>query len=318
LNSNKIRIIYIGGEGRSGSTLLARMLGQLGGVFLGGEIRLVWRCLVEENPCGCGRCLLECETWRRVVDRVLPCFELNSALEVEQLRKRVDRVARLPGYVWHRQVPNDSDAARFLKVTSNLYRAIMAVTGCSAIVDSSKSPSYLSLLGLLPELDLRVIHLIRDSRGVAYSLGKHVQNPGAPRSLPRYNALEAGARWTAINSLLPLMRNRLPGPSLLLRYEDLVEDPRGALDAVLGVAGITVPDNYPFLSNGTVRLDQDHTIAGNPMRFKTGEIPLRTDEAWHRELSLINRLVVTITTLPSLVAYGYVPNRKLPRAVTQR
>jgi hypothetical protein len=50
-----VRVLYIGGLGRSGSTLLDRMIGQLPGFFSAGEIREVWQQGLRENrPCGCG------------------------------------------------------------------------------------------------------------------------------------------------------------------------------------------------------------------------------------------------------------------------
>ena len=50
-----------------------------------------------------------------------------------------------------------------------LYSSIMARTGCSVIVDSSKFASYGHLLASNPAFDVRVIHLVRDSRAVAHS-----------------------------------------------------------------------------------------------------------------------------------------------------
>src|SRR4028119_1802817 len=54
-------------------------------------------------------------------------------------------------------------------VLERLYRAIQRVSGAGVIVDSSKRFSYAVLLSLLPFGDLRVVHLVRDSRAVAYS-----------------------------------------------------------------------------------------------------------------------------------------------------
>jgi hypothetical protein len=51
-----VRVLYIGGWGRSGSTLLDLILGQAPGVFSAGEVREIWQSgLVENRPCGCER-----------------------------------------------------------------------------------------------------------------------------------------------------------------------------------------------------------------------------------------------------------------------
>src|SRR5438105_15565281 len=62
-------VLFIGGEGRSGSTLLDRMLGQLPGFFSTGELREVWnRGLIENLDCGCGLSFRSCSFWTAVGD----------------------------------------------------------------------------------------------------------------------------------------------------------------------------------------------------------------------------------------------------------
>src|SRR5713101_2080953 len=49
------RILYLGGLGRSGSTLIERLLGELPGVCAVGEVVHMWRRgVVEGERCGCG------------------------------------------------------------------------------------------------------------------------------------------------------------------------------------------------------------------------------------------------------------------------
>lgn len=61
----------------------------------------------------------------------------------------------------------------------HLYRAIRRVTGARVVVDSSKNASYARILADTPGIRLRILHLVRDSRGVAYSLGQLTPRPGA-------------------------------------------------------------------------------------------------------------------------------------------
>jgi glycosyltransferase involved in cell wall biosynthesis len=46
-------------------------------------------------------------------------------------------------------------------------------------------------------------------------------------------------------------------------------------------------------------------VAGNPLRFRTGEIPLDLDEAWRRDMPAASRRVVAALTGPWLSRYGY-------------
>src|SRR3989442_14068903 len=62
-----LRVLYIGGWGRSGSTLLDRMLGQVPGFFSLGEVREIWQSgLTENRPCGCGAPFPDCVLWTAV------------------------------------------------------------------------------------------------------------------------------------------------------------------------------------------------------------------------------------------------------------
>ena len=61
------RVLFISGWGRSGSTLLDRMLSSSLGFFASGELREVWWRGVQENrQCGCGVGFNECPFWRAV------------------------------------------------------------------------------------------------------------------------------------------------------------------------------------------------------------------------------------------------------------
>ena len=53
-----------------------------------------------------------------------------------------------------------------------VYRGIQDVTSAELIVDTSKPPSFGYVLQHLEGIDLRIVHVVRDPRGVAYSWGR--------------------------------------------------------------------------------------------------------------------------------------------------
>ncbi|MCZ3387336.1 MAG: sulfotransferase, partial [Actinomycetia bacterium] len=62
-------IVYIGGQGRSGTTLLERALGELPGVVSLGETVHLWdRGLRDDELCGCTEPFGSCPFWRSVGD----------------------------------------------------------------------------------------------------------------------------------------------------------------------------------------------------------------------------------------------------------
>ena len=67
------KVLYIAGWGRSGSTILDNVLGQVDGFFSAGELMFLWRRgLIEGRLCGCGRPLRDCDVWMHILDRAYP------------------------------------------------------------------------------------------------------------------------------------------------------------------------------------------------------------------------------------------------------
>src|SRR2546430_17108956 len=64
------RVLYIGGLGRSGTTLLERLLGELPGACALGEVVHLWdRDVRDDERCACGRPFSGCDFWRAVGER---------------------------------------------------------------------------------------------------------------------------------------------------------------------------------------------------------------------------------------------------------
>src|SRR5260370_35400792 len=93
---------------------------------------------------------------------------------------------------------------RFLEKTQEyrhnaveLFESIHEVTGCRVIVDSSKSPARALTLAASDQIELYIVNLFRDPRGVAYSWEKDVAADPvfSEHRLPRYRILSSTARW---------------------------------------------------------------------------------------------------------------------------
>jgi hypothetical protein len=306
----RLRVLFVGGLGRSGSTLLDRMLGQVDGVWPVGELVHLWeRGLKDNNLCGCGERFRDCPFWRRVGEEAFGGWDALDVAEVLALKQAVDRnrhLARmyLPG-LWPRY---RAQLRRYLGLLDRLYRAVGQVAGQPLLVDTSKHASHAYLLRRLPDLDLRVVHLVRDSRAVAFAWTKLVRRlevADGETLMATTHPLRTSLRWLAYNLLFHLLR-RLGVATLLLRYESLVRDPAAELARVLGHAGRPPgQDELRFVGDGWVELGPSHALAGNPMRFRRGRAPLRLDDAWRGRLRRRHRLLTVATTWPLLLRYGY-------------
>jgi hypothetical protein len=300
-----ISAVYIGGSGRSGTTLLARVLGQTDGYTSVGEVRELWRLgLIGNHACACGQAFDRCPFWTQVGDEA---FGGWANVDPHHALRLIESFTYRDAVVLSRRTRRDPRHTELVELLERLYRGIETAAGGTTIVDTSKGPAYGVLLAATPGLDVRAIHLVRDSRGVAYSWCKEVPKPYTPRRFIKMHRLDAlsSVRWIAHHALMELLERRVP--SARLRYESFMEEPRRSLETVLAAIGRPVgdPAAFPFVDDRTVRLDVDHTVAGNPNRARSGDIVLRLDADWHRGLPGLQRAQVTAMTWPMLVRYGY-------------
>src|SRR5262250_2359564 len=54
VTSDRLKVLYIAGAHRSGTTLLSDILGSYDGVTGTGELHELWAGLLSGRPCGCG------------------------------------------------------------------------------------------------------------------------------------------------------------------------------------------------------------------------------------------------------------------------
>ena len=64
----QVRVLYVGGTGRSGSTVVANALGGLDDAVSVGEVRFLWeRGIVQNRLCSCGEPFATCPFWNEVL-----------------------------------------------------------------------------------------------------------------------------------------------------------------------------------------------------------------------------------------------------------
>ncbi len=313
--SAKTRILYLGGLGRSGSTLIERLLGELPGVCAVGEVVHMWRRgVVEGERCGCGEPFGECPFWRLAGKAAFGGWDRLDVDRVAALRGAVDRTRFVPQLAAPAMRPAFRRALdEYVSYYQRIYAAIAEASGCSFIVDSSKHASLAFCLGRCQDLDLRIVHVVRDSRAVAYSWTKKVNRPDAAAAaasyMTRYSPANAAVQWNVQNGAMHLLA-RTGTPILRVRYEDAARAPEAVLRDIAGFAGLAAVGRALRFLGGAgddrwAEFRAAHTVSGNPMRFTTGRIPIRPDESWRTAMPAGQRRMVTALTLPLLSHYGY-------------
>lgn len=305
-----VKVVTIVGSGRSGSTILGNVLGEIDGYFHAGELRTLWgQALMRGRLCGCRERVSDCPFWTKVLEAAFgptgnwpePAAINRSLRRLVRLRDTRRLLHMVPG-----ESPGSHELNTCAQVLSRLFHGIAQVRGSRVIVDSSKRPAQGALVRLMPGIDPFFIHLVRDPRAQAYSWRRIKASPGHDGGeMQRYgpwtstwdwitrNVAVEGFRWSPV-------RDRL----LRLRYEDFILNPRSTIESVASLVGEPV-DLSPLLAGNRVRLSPNHNIGGNPVRFSTGSVELKLDQEWVKAQNPIDRLIATSLSLPLLPRYGY-------------
>ena len=301
-------VLYIGGFGRSGSTLVERVVQAAPQAVSLGEVVHLWkRGIVGDEPCGCGTRFSECPFWGAVGERAFGGWDAVDVDKVLALHDAVDRQR----HVWKTTKPFGATREAILRYSAYyraVYRAAAEHSGSDIVVDSSKHASLAVALSNDPQIDLRVLHLVRDSVAVAYSWSKEVKYDvvgDGHRNMPRFSAARASALWMSNNALVQLAR--IAGtPTYRLRYEDFVRTPSAAIQDVW--RELNLPGSYgiDLSQEGGVVVERGHSVGGNPMRFKPGPLVIRADEAWRVKMPTKQRRIVKTLTFPVRSSFGYI------------
>lgn len=317
IRRDPLQVVYIVGCGRSGSTLLERMLGAIPGFTNGGElIGLFPRVALEDQRCGCGQPFSVCPFWKSVGKRAYGGWDKDAVQRVAKLQRSVIRQRYVPFLVEPRTAPRTFRELlrEYIAAYRDLYTSIAEVSGAGVLVDASKSPAQLLAMRSIRGIDVRVLHLVRDSRGVAHSWNKSGINLPHVHDRQRIMRTHAPRRtaviWSTFQMEAALLR-AMSRESSRIRYEDLVANPRRTLEQALASIGLPVqPDCLEHVDESGVTLGSSHGIAGSRSRFTNGRIELQLDDDWRLRLSPASRRVVTALTLPQLIMYGYVGGQR--------
>ena len=271
-----MKILYVAGCGRSGSTLLDLVLGTSPNAFSVGQLENLLYFLRgrDERRPGKqafrddqGRTADESAAWgavKREGDaRKAKIYDPRCPLHVRTLlwslwRRRPFRMAERFDDEWLYGV---------------ILRQARALKGpdVEVVVDSSKNFKRLVALTQSPGLDVYVIHLVRDVRGYVHSSAKRGTS-----------WLSALWRWMLLNAALAgyLPRTFPPDKVKRVSYDRFTEDPAAVVREINAWAGLRVAEDgfLPALAR-----EPSYRFSGSGMRFKAVEAIVR-DLSWKTNL----------------------------------
>lgn len=249
----KVKVLYIAGNGHSGSTLLDIILGNSPSVFSSGELTFITRESIDEEYCSCGEVIGNCKLWSIIMNKWLEKIDL-SIEEYRVLRLKYERNKATHTVLFNKFFPT-KDFLAYCTATKVLFECIQEVTNSEIIIDSSKTPQRIPILERI--VDLKVIHLCRDAKGVLNSAKKSYKkdiSAGVEVDLPSRRTSKTLIEWVFVNLMTSIFSFGLY--SVKLKYKDYIGNLKylEKLDGKIKITG----DSFATY----------HIMAGNKMRLK--------------------------------------------------
>lgn len=297
-----MRVVYVAGWQRSGTTLLGDLLGAHPRSLHAGEVSGIWDAADRGGSCSCGSSLPRCPVWGSALRLVAKehGIKADAWRTLADLTARELRSRRVVSLLRSRSRPDarPADLDRVVIATGVLLRAALATAGAEVLIDSSKLVPGLLAHTLTPRNRVSCVQILRDPRAVAASevRTRHLA-PGNNEFLPPGSSVARSLlRWYGANgSVFGVARAaRIPWTSVA--YEALAADPAVVVASVTRRLGL---DWDPSVISGSTVTSQEHHVAvGNPARLVKGPRNVRIDESWRTTLTGLDRLLAEAVSLP--------------------
>lgn len=278
------KVIYVMGQGKSGSTIMGVALGNCDGVFFAGELSS-WLMTAGRPILGGTE---RVRFWRAVGNEVDGAQELFGG-QAFHLLERAMSPFRLDRRRARRRIQ-----PRYRRVTEQLYQAVARRAGATQVVDTSHLPLRALELQSMPGIDLRLIFLVRNAESIVASHTRHVKREDVAARRIRFLVISAHLWLTYLLSLFVFLRQPRER-RLLVRHEDFVADPEGFLREILDFSGsdAAIPDltslstGIPFQGNALVRSEVVALKARAADPHRTSRTLNAIDRPWALILSLL-------------------------------
>jgi len=274
-----LRVVYITGASRCGSTALATLLGsQQESVGVGELSQLHKWGWLRDDYCACGNTCTRCPFWGAVLEQWQRQSPRADVAAYVGLQSKLERLRSWPR-LRLAAIRKSAVFREYLYQTGALLEAISAICGKRIIVDSSKSAVRPWALSQIPGVDVRVVHLVRDVRATAWSQAKsYAPDPrmGIASEKPSRAIWKSSLEWMLANvlaeQLAPADRR------CLIQYEDLVNRPEHVLSHLQAALELDLQGVISAVMSDEA-VPVGHQIAGNRLRMQ-GAVRLRGDREW--------------------------------------
>jgi hypothetical protein len=296
-----MRVVYIIGAQRGGTTIVGRVLGAATGMAFAGELRILWAARESRPNCGCGLSRQACPIWSQVLTSG-DGIDGASASELDALREAIVPTSgqwKVVSRVLDTGFAPNAELDRYSQALHHLYESWAEASGVHVVVDSSKYPAEALVLRQVPGIEPVFVHVVRDPRGVVYSRMRRRTSGGG--SHPRFafdHAMSWRRRYLAGEQIV---RSAGPERAITIPYEDFIDDPVPRVAAVAALAGVDV--GRPVLPTGSgdrIRLPVAHTPVADGRYRDPEDVELHDRQEWRDRLHPLDRRIIEAVTSSAL------------------
>jgi len=245
-------IVYVMGTGRSGTTILDVLLSNNAGHVGCGEITHLFGSSVIEDDCACGISVANCSVWASVLRE----FSSSEREKVDTLLRAVE--AHSAFFLVIMGLFPSVKLTEYNRVNEKVYGTLFH-QGFKVVVDSSKYAARALLLAVRYKKRVKVICLTRSPEGLLNAFAKR------DTEQPPKSVLGTMLYYVYTMICFAIVRWKLQGQVVMIRYEDMIADPVSTLNKVEDKLGLNLESSLQCLMDGQP-LDTGHIAVGNRLR----------------------------------------------------
>jgi hypothetical protein len=289
----QINLIYLLGAGRSGTTVIATILGNHDQITTLGEMHQFYEHIIDNKVCSCGKQLEECTFWASILKQ-FPDEIFKNLDEIQNLSTKLESHSSVLLYLFG--LSNTTKLNSYNLYQEKIFTEIQNKVKTTYLLDSAKYIGRNLSLRKNKSINLKTIYVVRDVRGVINSFSKNVQSSRNPLSTIMYYliinfASEIVYRFTSKKRMIKV------------NYENFINPSTFEIDRIAKFLNLELNE----LKN-KIKSSEDfeigHIIGGN--RLKSNKhVKIKADNEWKTKQSRALKSIYYLLCFPFMLLNKY-------------
>jgi len=293
---SKIKLIYILGSSRCGSTLLDLILGSHSSIISTGEIWRFRRNFKNNSKCSCRRNIPQCPFWIPIINKLnKKDKKFFSDIYLDSELKSTSRLSKIKTLINGNfsSIYSPVEIQNYSQREFLLFQTILEESGKSIILDSSKYLERLLKLYYSGYFDIKIIHLVRDGRAYIDSARRSAKRETTSKKSA--NILIDMIQWRVrLERQIRFLSQVKKENYIRINYRFLAEHPSETMNFLCKSLGVEFEREILNISSDKyVFKQQHHIIGGNRVKWSSPDTKIEYKNQWINNLSSIDKFIFT-------------------------